>query len=154
MEQLKTAFEQTKTERMSLNPFMDITIPSIFDKTMCPEGFYIMNCFLQYTPYHPNIPKALAKPGPIPHSLIKEIFLKEINEYLEEPLDIHYMDILTPHDLENLISLTEGNIFHGSIGIENLFTNRTSGKIGGIWVCGSSAHPGGGVMGAVGKQVA
>ncbi len=50
--------------------------------------------------------------------------------------------------------MTEGNIFHGSIGIENLFTNRASGKIGGIWVCGSSAHPGGGVMGAVGKQVA
>ena len=64
------------------------------------------------------------------------------------------MDILTPHDLENLLSLTEGNIFHGSIGIENIFTNRISGKVGGIWVCGSSAHPGGGVMGAVGKQVA
>lgn len=64
------------------------------------------------------------------------------------------MDILTPHDLEDLISLTEGNIFHGSIGIENLFTNRLSGKVGGIWICGSSAHPGGGVMGAIGKQVA
>jgi phytoene dehydrogenase-like protein len=71
MDQLKTAFEQTMTERMSLNPFMDITIPSIFDKTMCPEGYFIMNCLLQYTPYHPNIPKALAKPGPIPHSMIK-----------------------------------------------------------------------------------
>ena len=62
---------------------MDITIPSIFDKTMCPEGFHIMNCFLQYTPYHPNMPQSIAKPGPIPHSLIKDIFLKEINQYLE-----------------------------------------------------------------------
>ncbi len=50
--------------------------------------------------------------------------------------------------------MTEGNIFHGSIGIENLFANRLSGQVGGIWLCGSSAHPGGGVMGAVGKQVA
>ena len=77
MDQLKIAFEQTKTERMSINPFMDITIPSIFDKTMCPEGYFIMNCFLQYTPYHPNMPKALCKDsGRIPHEKIKEIFLK------------------------------------------------------------------------------
>jgi phytoene dehydrogenase-like protein len=64
------------------------------------------------------------------------------------------MDILTPFDLENLLSLTEGNIFHGSVGIENLFVNRVSGNLGGIWLCGSAAHPGGGVMGAIGKQVA
>ena len=64
------------------------------------------------------------------------------------------MEILTPHDLEKLISLTEGNIFHGAIGIDNLFANRISGKVGGVWLCGSAAHPGGGVMGAVGRQVA
>ena len=63
------------------------------------------------------------------------------------------MDILTPFDLENLIGLTEGNIFHGSIGLENIFINRLSGKVGGVWLCGSSAHPGGGVMGATGRQV-
>ena len=50
--------------------------------------------------------------------------------------------------------MTEGNIFHGSVGIENLMINRMSGNIGGIWLCGSAAHPGGGVMGAIGKQVA
>ncbi len=64
------------------------------------------------------------------------------------------MDILTPYDLEKLIGLTEGNIFHGSIGLDNIFINRLSGRIGGVWLCGSSAHPGGGVMGAVGRQVA
>ena len=77
-----------------------------------------------------------------------------MNEYLDEPLDIHHMDILTPFDLERMIGLTQGNIFHGSIGLENIFVNRLSGQIGGIWLCGSSAHPGGGVMGAVGKQAA
>lgn len=153
MDQLKLAYDQTLTSRMSMNPFMDITIPSIFDKTLCPEGYYIMNCFLQYTPYTSNNPFAKGSER-IPHSLIKEIFLSQINEYLEEPLDIHYLDILTPHDLEDMISLTEGNIFHGSIGVDNIFTNRISGSLGGIWLCGSSAHPGGGVMGAVGKMTA
>jgi len=132
---------------------MDITIPSIFDKTLAPQGYYIMNCFMQYTPYHPNNGDEAV---PILHDEIKRTFFNEINQYLDEPLEnsVHYMDILTPFDLERILNLTEGNIFHGSIGIENLFVNRVSGNVGGIWLCGSSAHPGGGVMGAVGKQVA
>lgn len=64
------------------------------------------------------------------------------------------MDILTPFDLERVLNMTEGNIFHGAIGLDNLYVNRVSGKVAGVWVCGSSGHPGGGVMGAVGKQVA
>ncbi len=51
-----------------MNPFMDITIPSIYDKTLCPEGYYIMNCLLQYTPYIPNNGDP-AKP--ISHNLLK-----------------------------------------------------------------------------------
>jgi phytoene dehydrogenase-like protein len=150
MDLLMDAYNQTKRHRMSLTPFMDLTIPSVYDRTLCPEGYHIMNCFMQYTPYHPNSAHPLA---PIPHEDIKRVFLEQINDYLEEPLDVHFMDILTPFDLEDLLGLTEGNIFHGSIGLDNLFSNRVSGKVGGVWLCGSSAHPGGGVMGAVGKQV-
>lgn len=54
MESLKKSYKQTLKNRISLNPFLDITIPSIFDKTLCPSGYHIMNCFMQYTPYHPN----------------------------------------------------------------------------------------------------
>jgi phytoene dehydrogenase-like protein len=68
MDKLITAYKQTKKSRMSFNPFIDITIPSIYDKTLCPEGYHIMNCFMQYTPYHPNNGD---DPSPIPHSLVK-----------------------------------------------------------------------------------
>lgn len=64
------------------------------------------------------------------------------------------MDILTPFDLEKLLNMTEGNIFHGAIGLDNLYVHRLSGRVAGVWICGSSGHPGGGVMGAVGKQIA
>ena len=150
MDLLMDAYNQTKRNRISLTPFMDLTIPSVYDDTLCPKGYHIMNCFMQYTPYHPNNGEVVT---PISHEQIRKVFLEQIGQYLEEPLDIHYMDILTPFDLENLLGLTEGNIFHGSIGLDNLFSNRVSGKVGGIWLCGSSAHPGGGVMGAVGKQI-
>lgn len=107
---------------------------------------------MQYTPYHSN---AIGlKNTEIRHSDVKQVFLDTINEYLEEPLDIHYMDILTPFDLEKMLGMTEGNIFHGAIGLDNLLFNRLSGKVGGVYICGSAAHPGGGVMGAAGKQAA
>lgn len=54
MNQVKKAYNETKIHRISQTPFMDLTIPSMFDKTMCPEGYHIMNCLLQYTPYIPN----------------------------------------------------------------------------------------------------
>ena len=112
-----------------------------------------MNCLMQYTPYHPNSGDPAT---PISHDDIKRAFFNEINQYLDEPLEniVHFIDILTPFDLEKLLNMTEGNIFHGSIGIDNLFVNRMSGNVGGVWICGSSAHPGRGVMEAIGKQVA
>lgn len=76
MQSLKNAFNQTKTSRISSNPFLDLTIPSVLDKTLCPEGYHIMNCFMQYTPYHPN---GGGDSKPISHNLIKEIFLAEVN---------------------------------------------------------------------------
>ena len=68
MDKLKVAYDQTLTSRISSNPFMDITIPSNFDKTLCPEGYHIMNVFLQYTPYHSNSPALKGNSDPISHS--------------------------------------------------------------------------------------
>lgn len=154
LETLKSCFHETRFNRISNSPFIDITIPSVVDPTLCPEGYYIMNALMQYTPYHPNMLTKQDKKSEIKHSMVREAFLETVNQYLEEPLDIHYMDILTPFDLERLLGMTEGNIFHGAIGLDNILFNRLSGKVGGIWLCGSSAHPGGGVMGAAGRQAA
>jgi len=96
MQLLMDSYNQTKKNRISTTPFLDLTIPSVYDKTLCPPDYHIMNCFMQYTPYHPNSGEEVS---PISHQLIKDTFLQQINEYLEEPLDIHFMDILTPFDL-------------------------------------------------------
>ncbi len=68
MQGLMDAYEQTKTSRISSTPFMDLTIPSVYDNTLCPPGYHIMNCFMQYTPYHPNNGQPAT---PISHDLIK-----------------------------------------------------------------------------------
>lgn len=66
------AYNQTKRNRISLTPFMDLTIPSVYDNTLCPKDYHIMNCFMQYTPYHPNNGEVVT---PISHEAIRKVFL-------------------------------------------------------------------------------
>lgn len=106
LDSLKECFDQTKSNRISNSPFIDLTIPSVMDRTLCPEGYFIMNALMQYTPYHSNMHKKHDKKHEIKHSMVREAFLDTVNEYLDEPLDIHYMDILTPFDLERLLGMT------------------------------------------------
>ena len=79
MDMLMDAYNQTKRQRISKTPFMDLTIPSVYDSTLCPKGYHIMNCLMQYTPYHPNNADPVS---PIPHEDIKRVFLEQTNEYL------------------------------------------------------------------------
>ena len=74
---------------------------------------------------------------------------------------ILHRQVLTPWDLEKEFGLTEGNIFHGELGLEQLLFQRpVSGwaryatPVRGLWLAGSGAHPGGGVMGAPGRLAA
>jgi phytoene dehydrogenase-like protein len=72
-----------------------------------------------------------------------------------------HRQVLTPWDLEQTFGLTEGNIFHGELSLEQLLFQRPmSGwarhrtPIAGLWMCGSGTHPGGGIMGAPGRNTA
>jgi phytoene dehydrogenase-like protein len=74
---------------------------------------------------------------------------------------ILHAEVRTPHDLENDIGLTEGNIFHGELTIDQLLFNRPipgyaqyRGPARGLYMCGSSNHPGGGIMAAPGANAA
>lgn len=71
------------------------------------------------------------------------------------------VDILTPPDLEKTFGLTGGNIFHGAMGLDQLYSMRPvpllsnyQSPVSGLYLCGSGSHPGGGVMGAAGKLAA
>ncbi|MGH2722764.1 MAG: amine oxidase, partial [Actinomycetota bacterium] len=74
---------------------------------------------------------------------------------------ILHRQVLTPKDIEDVIGLTEGNIFQGELTLEQLFWNRPAPGWGrfrtpirGLWLCGSATHPGGGIMGAPGRLAA
>jgi phytoene dehydrogenase-like protein len=141
----------------SRKPLIDGNIASVLDDTLCPEGHHVMSLFVQWGPYH-------LKQGTWPE--IREKVGDNIVDNLEEYIPnikkiIIGREVLSPWDLEQIFGLTEGNIFHGEMTPEQLFFLRPAPRyanyrtpVRGLYLCGSGAHPGGGVMGAPGRNAA
>jgi phytoene dehydrogenase-like protein len=156
---LERAYDDAKHGRYSRTPFMDIVIPSLTDPTVAPAGKHVMSIFVQYAPYH------LAE-GPEDWENQREAFGDTVLETLEEYAPglrdrVLHRQVLTPWDLERTYGLTEGNIFHGELSLEQLAFlrpipgwSRYRTPVRSLWLCASGAHPGGGIMGAPGALCA
>jgi len=137
--------------------WVDCVVSSNADPSLAPPGKHILTCFVQYVPYHLR-----AGNWDDQRELLGNRVIKKIAEYAPNvPNAIVARQILTPLDLERTYGLTEGNIFHGDLRLEQLFFMRpVSGcsqyrtPIDGLYLCGAGAHPGGGVTGAPGHNAA
>jgi phytoene dehydrogenase-like protein len=159
IEYLERAYDDAKYGRWSRQPFLDIVIPSLTDPTVAPPGKHTMSIFVQYAPYN-------VEGGPASWPEKREAFgdavIDTISEYMPNLKSrILHRQVLTPWDLEQIYGLTEGNIFHGELSLEQLaFLRPIAGwsryrtPIEGLWMCASGTHPGGGIMGAPGALCA
>ncbi|CAD8114308.1 unnamed protein product [Paramecium primaurelia] len=137
------------------NLFVDLVVPTVHDKTIAPEGQHIVQCLVQYTPYKANWNEQIKQQ-------LKEQVIDYISQYAPNfKKSILYTDMVTPQEIEQLLNMTEGNIFHGALTLDKLYGNRPSNgynsygtPINGLFLCGSGTHPGGGVMGAPGRNCA
>lgn len=158
MAQLEAAFADAAAGRPSQRPIIEMTIPSALDNSISPPGRHVALLFVQYAPYAPV-------DGPwTPAS--KDAFADRVFDVIEEhapgfKASVLHRDILVPPDLESIFGLPGGNIFHGSMGLDQLFWLRpTAGMsqyrtpIGGLYLASAGTHPGGGVMGAAGHNAA
>lgn len=137
--------------------WVDCVVASNVDDTLAPKGRHVMTCFVQYVPYQ-------LRQGTWDENreLLGDRVVKKIAEYAPNvPGAIVARQVLTPLDLERTYGLTEGNIFHGDLNLEQLFFMRPvpgwaqyRTPIGGLYLCGAGAHPGGGVTGAPGHNAA
>jgi phytoene dehydrogenase-like protein len=156
---LERAYDQAKYGAFSERPYLNVVIPSLTDPSVAPPGKHVMSIFVQYAPYQ------LAS-GPESWPDQREAFGDAVVDTLAEYVPglkeaILHRQVLTPWDLEREFGLTEGNIFHGELSLEQLFFLRPvpgwaryRTPIGRLWMCGSGVHPGGGVMGAPGRLAA
>jgi phytoene dehydrogenase-like protein len=157
VEYIEHAWDDAKYGRPSRSPLIEMTIPTMYDPSLAPEGHHIMGIFLQYAPY--TLAESTWDKEREPYS---ERILEVIEEYCPNIREIVVeRQTLTPLDLERRFSITGGNIFHGEMALDQMFVLRPMAgwaryrtPIKGLYLCGSGAHPGGGVMGAPGHNAA
>ena len=154
---MERAYDDAKYGRFSRRPYIDIVIPSLTDTTLAPPGKHVMSCFVQYAPY-------ALKEGTWDER--REAFGDTVVDTLAEYAPnlrqiIRHRQVVTPLDLEREWGLSEGNIFQGELTLEQLFFLRPAPgwaqyrtPIANLYMCGSATHPGGGIMGAPGRNAA
>ena len=154
---IERAWDDAKYGRPSQSPLIEMTIPTMYDPTLAPAGHHIMGIFLQYAPYTLKGTTWDAEREPYTQRI-----LDVIEEYCPNIRSIIVnRQTLSPLDLERRFGLTGGNIFHGEMSLDQMFVLRPVAgwaryrtPVKGLYLCGSGAHPGGGVMGAPGHNAA
>jgi phytoene dehydrogenase-like protein len=161
MEEIENAYREASLGMPATRPVVEMTIPSVLDNTIAPPGKHVVQLFVQFAPYDVN-----PKIGHWADPAFKESFVRRVFSIIEEHCpgfssSVLYYDALSPLDLERIFGLHKGNIMHGSLGLHQLgYTRPAPGfsshrtPLAGLYLCGAGAHPGGGVMGAPGRNCA
>ncbi len=157
LERLELAYDDWKDKRWSSDPYTDTLIPSQYDPTIAPPGKHMMSVFVQYCPADIEGGWTDEK-----RDAFGKTVIDQISDYSPDFRSlINHVEVRTPRELENEVGLPDGNIFHGELTFDQLLFNRPfpgaaqyRGPIRGMYLAGSSSHPGGGVMGAPGCNAA
>lgn len=157
LDYIERAGDDAKYGRPSAEPLLEITLPTSVDDSIAPPGKHILSMFVQYAPY---------KLAEGTWDTVKESFadrcIAKLAEYAPNvPGAVLHRQVLSPLDLERVYGLTGGNIFQGAMNANQLYCFRPVAgwadhrtPIAGLYLCGAASHPGGGVIGACGKNAA
>jgi phytoene dehydrogenase-like protein len=157
LDYMESAYDEAKYGEFSRRPYIDMVIPTLTDPSVAPPGKHILSCFVQYAPH------ALARgTWDDQRDAFGDAVVDTLAEYAPNMRRIIlHRQVLTPLDLEREFALTEGNIFHGELTLDQLFFLRPvpgwaryATPVPHLWMGGSATHPGGGVMGAPGRLAA
>ncbi len=163
LDYVERAYDDCKYGDISRAPFLDVTIPTLNDATLAPQGKHVLSVYMKYAPYH-------LKKGnwndPSTGSGLRErlgnVALDTLSQYAPNLKSIiRAKHIITPLDLEIVYGLSEGNPNHGEMTLDQFLHNRPvagyaqyRAPVRGLFMCGAGTHPGGGVTGANGFNAA
>ncbi|HEX9636758.1 MAG TPA: NAD(P)/FAD-dependent oxidoreductase [Acidobacteriota bacterium] len=157
LEQAERCYDQAKLGELSEQLWVDCVVASNVDDSLAPPGRHILTCFVQYVPY-----RLREGDWDRQRERLGDLVVRKVGEFAPNvPGAVIARQVLTPLDLERIYGLTEGNIFHGDLSLEQLFFMRPVAgwaqyrtPVRGLYLCGAGAHPGGGVTGAPGYNAA
>jgi phytoene dehydrogenase-like protein len=156
---LERAFDESKYGNFSRAPYLEVTIPTLADSSLAPEGKHVMSICMQYAPYKL---KNGSWQDEAQRFALGDTVVKTLAQYAPDlPGKILHHQIITPLDLEDTYGLTGGHIFHGELALDQIFTMRPMldwaryrAPIANLYLCGSGTHPGTGLTGGSGANAA
>jgi len=154
---LERAFDESKYGNFSPHPYLEVTVPSLIDPSLAPSGKHVMSIYMQYAPFTLKGTDWESQRGNLGETVVKNLA-----EYAPNlPGLVEDGQIITPKDLEDTYSLTNGHIFHGELALDQFFTMRPlldwaryATPIQNLYLCGSGTHPGAGLTGGSGANAA
>jgi phytoene dehydrogenase-like protein len=154
---LERAFDASKYGDFSPHPYIEATIPTLWDTSLAPAGKHVMSICMQYAPY-----KLRNADWDSQREALGDVVVKALAEYAPDlPSLIEAREVITPKDLEQTYGLTGGHIFHGELALDQLFTMRPlldwsqyGTPVKDLYLCGSGTHPGTGLNGMSGANAA
>jgi len=154
---LERAYDDAKYGDFSKKPYCDVTIPTVTDPTLAPSGKHVMSVVAQFAPTKLKEGDWKSKKEALGDAVVETLSAYAPN--LKSL--IAHRQVLTPLDLEETYGLTGGQVFHGEVALDQVFTMRPllgwaqyRTPVRGLYLCGSGTHPGGGVTGAPGSNAA
>jgi phytoene dehydrogenase-like protein len=150
------AFIDARRDGWSAEPIVEMLIPSTLDDSLAPPGRHVASLFCQHFPY------AVEGGWPARRDEAADAIIAHVDRYAPGfASSVIARSALSPYDLEERFGLVGGSIFHGDMGLDQIFAGRPilghadyRMPLPGLYLCGSGAHPGGGVTGAPGHNAA
>ena len=152
---LEKAYDASKYGEISAAPYLDVTIPTLLDPSLAPEGKHVLSAYFQYAPYKLKKGDWNSRRGELANGVIRTLgaYAPNLANIVEAA------HVLTPLDLETTYGFTGGHVFHGEQALDQMFTMRPvldwakyRTPVRGLFLCGNGTHPGNGLTGASGAN--
>jgi phytoene dehydrogenase-like protein len=152
------AYADARAHGWAREPIVEMLIPSTLDDSLAPSGMHVASLFCQH--FNPQLPAGKNWGEEREHAA--DLIVDTVNRYAPNfKASVIARQILSPLDLENIFGLPNGDIMHGALGLDQIFSTRPllghadyRTPVKGLYLCGAGAHPGGGVSGAPGCNAA
>jgi phytoene dehydrogenase-like protein len=156
VEYVEQAFNHCKYGEYSARPVAEITIPSIHDASLAPDGKHVLSAIVQYAP------RKLGAGWGEGKAAFMDVVMDTLSEYAPDIREKTVAaELLTPEDIESEFRMTGGHWHHGELSLDQFLMLRPVPKsaqyrtpVNGLYFCGAGCHPGGGIMGSAGRNAA
>lgn len=160
LDYLDAAYTDARRFGWSRKPVVEMLIPSTLDTTLTPSGKHVASLFVQHVA--PQLPEGRSWADPAEKEAFADLVIDTVSEHAPNfRASVIARQVLSPLDLEQRFGLIDGDIFHGQLDLGQLYWTRPvlghadyRMPVPGLYLCGSGAHPGGGVTGLPGHNAA